>query len=1712
MSDNKEMMESLQELLRSNRKLMDTMEENKQKHLEALAAKDELYAKQNEQLQLLVESLGNLGTAAAAADGDGPGANRAHHAPPIPVRSAEEIRKDKTTNVYQNLQKTPKIKDFKLSTQENIREWLLKINTIESLSTAVNIKVTDIKDVEYVNMIKSKLDYVIISELNLKFAAHDPVLKWETITKAELNAILIDQFGIREPEVSAVLRIFGSNRLKKSNNIDVRNFYAKWWEDLPLCLKPTDAAGNKKLVDLIHRTSFYFALDDQYIQKKLSDIPENEQNLQKFHEEAIKVESQRLHFQQVSEKGNILEGSTGMSVNKFESSGARKWSPKSKRKYEPNRTQQQQQQHQQQHPQYQQKQQQQQNFNKNDQNHTKQKYDSNKKELRCNYCKKVGHIKSKCWKIIGYPESFGYKATYEKNDSKNVSNDNIKKVQLENKPNEYTHSSFKFDLEAKEIKSTQDNSQNNFGTTTICGPSQTRYGTFQNCSLNINDNSELTVSEDVNIKGVKSLSDSYKKVTKNIIGGVILNGIMNTSMELDTGACETMMTYDNFQKLSKLSVNPPVLQDDAVVRMADGTSSKCTKGTTLLQIQRADRPEMSGIFKVIVTEGPNDLLGRPVLEALWPDEYQSFVNSAKESIDAICSVVSCEHCGTAKSTKIATESAPATTLTESDPSKATTVNNSLVKNQQKKEIPPMPVGIITQEIGEAYGNQLCDEAFSDLFDGKQGDFITAEANFEIMPGHEKFLKVLPCAKVPYGVEDQFNEELDKLTKNCISVDGRGLKVASQIVPVVKKKDNKLKVRLCGNYKRTINDHLLDEPFQFTSINEQLSKLKGEYYSCVDQSGAYQQIKVGKGGELLTLTTPKGFKQPKRLPYGVKTAPKIYQSNIDRVIQGYDGRGPIPNTACVVDDICVTGATPEEHFANLTELLSRLQAAGLKLNREKCKFYQKEVKYLGKIIDKNGQRSDPETIEAIVNMPAPTDKHTLRSFLGHMSYIGKHVPDLRTARAPLDAMLKKDSKFVWEEVHSKAFNMCKELASKSVTLAHFDQNLPLVLTTDASPVGIGACLSHRITENGKTYLKPIAYASRSLQPSEKNYAQIDREGLAVYWAIKHFSQFLLGRKFELHTDCSALARIFGSKNDFGGLASGRLNRWAIFLMEYDFIVIHIKGVNNKVCDSLSRLPTPAKGELMAVIPKSTVPAVSSENLARNMSIKCMKNEDLDTMIESTYGIMKTVQCLAKLPEPKMETITICKIVGNTDTAAWDILPLKAKDIAKATREDKVLGKLSNALRDGNIDKNDQDLKPYISMYDEIYIENDVIYHGQRIIVPIKQRERLLSELHMTHTGVVKMKEVARKYFWWPQINQQIEDIARKCEGCNRYRKKPAPAPLCSWPFATRPMERVHIDYCEYKGKMLLVMIDAFSKYIWTHVCNADTTALKTCAVLYTWFCDRTGFPSTIVSDNGPQFTSTEFAEKMKKWGIKHILTPPYHPASNGLAEKAVGIVKDKLKKMNSPASPLELHINIQVVLRNYRATPHTSTGQTPYELISEAPVPVMFEHLRQAQVKVQEVQRSSIPKDKFGQARSFNIGDIVLVYDKLSKVNNNGIVKNIQSNNSFIVCVNNIDKHISADNMRLIQSVKTAENKDNINKDSNCDIPKNIMSDDLISDGEHDDLISLISDEESEYEFTNPSQFSNYNYNARKKYRSEVEKLNAVTPLIISKTRSGKVIH
>ena len=1545
--------------------------------------------KQQKTMETLMKKVELCNSNGVSRDSDNEGASGTNAAHTNSQSVPRNTRKEHYLLLFQNLQKSAKLKDYKISSQENVSEWLKRFDLcIENLSKACDIDPATLTRDEYINLIKSRLDLSVLCEMELKFKSLPTATTWEDVTKKDLHKYLIEQFGSKEPDLSTLMKYFGANRPKKSPDTKVKNFFCKWWEELPLCLKPTTEDEREACVSLLQRTLFYHALDDTYLQQKIADIPEFEQTLKAFNEAAQKAESQRHAYRDAAEKSNVLDAASNVSINKFDHNqtqptgrggryksrgrgrgraaaaagttttgdGGRVVAPGGGgREYGQSGHQH--------------------SATGGSDYHKGGSYGkkSNKKTYPCFHCGATDHTIYKCKK---------YEAT--KTGTRKASMDDLdqddsysKKVQVIRNPAITDVNGFKVEVSSlsdTEVDTSKDTVSNKSKCVSVNTPISTK--TAKSCNhvrvkavstsseildvdakltnvsvkcvdidtneisgnsvsakyvdsvvtnskesvlTNTNkgdmcDNNMLvTAANDVSIKVVSA------EITRepNIMAGVILNGNISCRIELDTAACEPIITYDCYKEIvSKSNGKAPKLQKGTVkMKMVDGTQSTAVKGCINLHIARADMTNRACTTRVVVVDGPHALLGRPVLKALWPEEYAHLTNIAKDSLEALCTNA-CSVCVTVPRKGVAAHNSTTSVAdTPTDDAAAAALQAGDTPTvSQPRQIPPYPTGHITQKIGEAYCHKLCDEVFYELFDGKQGELLDFEAEIQIKEGHEKYLKVQPCAKVPYGIAKEFFEELDKFAETCDKVDGRGLKVASQLVPVVKKKGNEVKVRLCGNYKNTINDHIEDEPYQFTSCNDQMDKLIGTHFTCLDMSGAYEQVVVKpKCRPILTLTTPYGFLQPKRMKYGVKTAPKIFQQNVGGVIQGMDGKGPVPRTACVVDDICTTGSTPEEHFDNLVELLSRLHAAGLKLNKDKCKFYQTEVKFLGKIIDKNGKRLDPSSVDAIVNMPAPTDKQTLRSFLGHMSYISRHIPDIRIARAPLDALLKKDVNFVWEKAHSEAFSNCKKLASNPATLAHYDENLPLVLITDASPVGIAACLAHRVTENGKTYLKPLSYASCSLKPAERNYAQIDREGLAVHWGMRHYRTFIFGKRITLHTDCSALTRIFGPKNDFGGCAIGRLNRWAAELLEFDFTATHIRGTSNKICDSLSRLPVPPKGELLAPTPSQVGQTVSVDELAQSMSVKF-------TEIDSASEVMDLVTCLAHLPDPKVETVSICKIIGTAPTAVWDVLPLTVKDVAKATREDKVYGKLLSAIRSGDLNKNDADMKPFNSLFEGLYVEQGVIFYGSRIVVPTKQQERLLVELHMTHMGIVKMKEVSRDYFWWPLINKQIEAIAKSCSGCNKYRKRPAPAPLCPWPYARRPMERVHIDYCEFKGKQLLIMIDAYSKYIWTHVMNTDTTALKTLAVLYGWFCERSGFPVTLVSDNGPQFTSQMFAEKMTKWGIKHILTPPYHPASNGLAEKAVDIVKTKLKKMECPASPVELYVNLQAALKSLQSYP------------------------------------------------------------------------------------------------------------------------------------------------------------------------------------------------
>ena len=290
---------------------------------------------------------------------------------------------------------------------------------------------------------------------------------------------------------------------------------------------------------------------------------------------------------------------------------------------------------------------------------------------------------------------------------------------------------------------------------------------------------------------------------------------------------------------------------------------------------------------------------------------------------------------------------------------------------------------------------------------------------------------------------------------------------------------------------------------------------------------------------VTVNTHRGLYRYTRLPFGVASAPALFQKLMNSVLQG------IPHVICYIDDILVTGSSDEDHYRNLARVFERLQQHGFRLKQDKCAFMQDSVEYLGHRFDAEGLHALPGKIEAITNAPEPRNLQELRSFLGLLNYYGKFLPNLAMLVHLLNTLLQHDKRWKWSAECAQAFQQAKQALSSASVLAHYDPTLPLTLAGDASAYGVGAVISHTLPDG--------AFASRSLSTSERNYAQLEKEALSLVFGVKKFHQYLYGRKFQLITDHKPLLAILGPKKGIPSLAAARLQHWAVLLSAYQYEV-------------------------------------------------------------------------------------------------------------------------------------------------------------------------------------------------------------------------------------------------------------------------------------------------------------------------------------------------------------------------------------------------------------------------------------------------------------------------------------------------------------------------------------------------------------------------------
>lgn len=807
--------------------------------------------------------------------------------------------------------------------------------------------------------------------------------------------------------------------------------------------------------------------------------------------------------------------------------------------------------------------------------------------------------------------------------------------------------------------------------------------------------------------------------------------------------------------------------------------------------------------------------------------------------------------------------------------------------------------------------------FPKVFTTELGCCNKVKATLKLKPDAKPIFKTkrqVAFAKLPL-----IDEELQRLERAGVIYKVDHSEWAAPIV-AVQKTDGR--VRLCADYSTGLNNSLEPHHHPLPTSEEIFTKISNNsFFTHIDLSDAYFQVEMDEESQkLLTINTHRGLYRFNRLSQGVKPATGIFQQIADSMLSGTDG------TAAFLDDIIIGGKTKEECLQRTRDVLTRLQNYGFTLRIEKCKFLMTQLKYLGLILDSTGLKPDPNKIEAVENLPEPTNVSELRSFLGAINWYRKFIPQMSNLQAPLDELLKKDVKFEWNEKCRQSFVKFKEILKSDLALTHYDPKLPIIVSADASGLGIGAAIQHKMKDGT---IKTIAHAARSLNSAEKAYGQIEREALALIFAVKKFHRYIYGRKFTLKTDHKPLLSIFGSTKGVPAHTANRLQRWALILLNYDFSIEYVKTKEFGNVDVLSRL----------------------------INQKQKPEEDY---------VIASIQLENDITRSLTESIAK--------------FPLTHIQIAHETKTDEVLKIVFECVMKGNWNdhREDPQVNIFKSRASELSIHQECIMLGDRVVVPSSLRQKVIKQLHRGHPGIVRMKAIARSYVYWPKIDSDVEHCVQACGSCQNVAKSPPIAELHSWPIPTEPWQRIHIDLAKHEsGNQLFIIVDAYTKFLEVYVMinitsSAIITALEDCFSRY-------GNVHTIVSDNGTQFTSSSFKEFCKSNDIEHLTIAPFHPQSNGMAERFVDTVKRGLKKTAPDGKNVRHHLNI--FLQTFRSTPNPISGKSPHELMFGRKMRTVLDSLKPPahhQTVDNIAQNAEFNRRRGAKSRKLSAGDQVFV--------------------------------------------------------------------------------------------------------------------------------------
>ena len=663
------------------------------------------------------------------------------------------------------------------------------------------------------------------------------------------------------------------------------------------------------------------------------------------------------------------------------------------------------------------------------------------------------------------------------------------------------------------------------------------------------------------------------------------------------------------------------------------------------------------------------------------------------------------------------------------------------------------------------------------------------------------------------------------------------------------------VRICVDLKR-LNAYVKREHFPLPTVEDTLAKLANStVFSTLDTNSGFWQIPLSaSSAKYTTFITPFGRYHFNRLPFGITSAPEVFQRRLQALLTD------ISNVEVFMDDIIVHAATQAQHDVTLRAVQQRLASAGITLNSAKCHISQASLKFLGHLVTADGVRPDPAKLKAIADMPSPTCVEELRRVLGMFTYLSRFLPSMADIAASLRALLHHSTPWTWGPAEEAALQRLKALAADAPCLAYFDVDKPTLITADASSYGLGGALM----QQHKGVWIPVAYASRTLTAAEIRYAQIEKELLASVWCCEHFRQYLYGGpQFTLHTDHKPLVPLINTR-DLGDVPL-RCQRLLIRLLRYHVNAVYVPGKEMTVADTLSRAPRLGQA----------INALSEDIL-------------LDSTALSTAIIN-----------------SLCS-------------PAKYDELVEATAKDPTMQKVIQFTQSGWPRSVSDDVEPFSAARANLSYTDGLLLYGTRVVIPAQHRADTLTRIHTGHQGIHRCKARAQETVWWPGITKDVTTMVKDCLECTKNRHQP-PEPLKPTSPPERPWQRLAADLCQVAQRQYLVVVDYLSRYL--DIIPLTTTTSQQLIKAFKRIFATHGIPETLVTDNGPQFASDEFARFAEQSHFTHRTSSPYHPQSNGAAERAV----QTAKRLISASGELD------DALLAYRSTP-LANGYSPAQLL------------------------------------------------------------------------------------------------------------------------------------------------------------------------------------